>query len=81
MAFKADKTCPRQDTSRRVPPIHPGAKLPMSREDVERGARFEQAKKPAQGSQFLQIVAKPKRGARGEKPEQKLTRVAFKVCD
>jgi DNA topoisomerase VI subunit B len=79
MAFKADKTCPTQDTSRRVPPIHPGAKLPMSREDVERGARFEQAKKPAQGSQFLQIVAKPKRGARGEKPEQKLTRVAFKV--
>jgi DNA topoisomerase VI subunit B len=38
-------------------------------------ARFEQAKKPARGSQFLQIVAKPAR----KKPEPKLTRVAFKV--
>jgi DNA topoisomerase VI subunit B len=33
---------------------------------------------PAQGSQFLQIVAKPKRAVRN-KPEPKLTRVAFKV--
>lgn len=41
-------------------------------------ARFEQAKKSARGSQFLQIVAKPKRAAR-KKPEPKLTRVAFKV--
>jgi DNA topoisomerase VI subunit B len=41
-------------------------------------ARFEQAKKPAQGSSFLQIVAKPKWAARN-KPEPKLTRVAFKV--
>jgi hypothetical protein len=41
-------------------------------------AGFEQAKKPAQGSQFLQIVAKPKRAAR-RKSETKLTRVAFKV--
>jgi hypothetical protein len=36
---------------------------------------FEQAKNPAGTPQFLQIVAKPKRG----KPEPKLTRVAFKV--
>jgi hypothetical protein len=46
-------------------------------------ASFEQAKKPARGPQFLQIVAKPKRAAaRGKsqaKPEPKLTRVAFKV--
>jgi DNA topoisomerase VI subunit B len=35
-------------------------------------------KKPAQGSQFLQIVAKLKRAAR-RKSETKLTRVAFKV--
>jgi DNA topoisomerase VI subunit B len=41
-------------------------------------ARFEQAKKPARGSQFLQIVAKPKRSAR-KKPEPKLIRVAFRV--
>jgi hypothetical protein len=39
---------------------------------------FEQAQKPALRSQFLQIVAKPKRAAR-KKPEPKLTRVAFKV--
>jgi hypothetical protein len=37
--------------------------------------RFEQAKNPTGTPQFLQIVAKPKRG----KPEAKLTRVAFKV--
>jgi DNA topoisomerase VI subunit B len=46
-------------------------------------AIFEQAKNPARGPQFLQIVAKPKRAAaRGKsqaKPEPKLTRVAFKV--
>src|SRR5215831_1378261 len=48
----------------------------------EGGARFEQAKKPTRGSQFLQIVAKPKRAARRKskvKSEPKLTRVAFKV--
>jgi DNA topoisomerase VI subunit B len=39
---------------------------------------FQQAKKPTRGSQFLQIVAKPKRSAR-KKSEPKLTRVAFKV--
>jgi DNA topoisomerase VI subunit B len=46
-------------------------------------ASFEQAKNPARGAQFLQIVAKPKRAvARGKsqaKPESKLTRVAFRV--
>ena len=46
-------------------------------------AIFEQAKNPARGPQFLQIVAKPKRAAaRGKseaKPEPKLTRVAFRV--
>ncbi len=40
---------------------------------------FEQAKNPAQGPQFLQIVAKPNREAARGKPEPKLTRVAFKV--
>ena len=40
--------------------------------------RFQQAKKSTTGSQFLQIVAKPKRPAR-KKSEPKLTRVAFKV--
>jgi hypothetical protein len=45
---------------------------------AERGARFEQAKKPAAGSHFLQNVAKPKRSAR-KRPEPKLTRVAFQV--
>jgi hypothetical protein len=39
------------------------------------GRPFEQAKNPAPGSPFLQIVAK----ARRDKPEPKLTRVAFKV--
>ena len=42
------------------------------------GARFEQAKNPTKGAQFLQIVAKPKPAAR-KKPEPKLTRVAFRV--
>ena len=42
------------------------------------GARFEQAKSQTKGTQFLQIVAKPKPAAR-KKPEPKLTRVAFKV--
>jgi DNA topoisomerase VI subunit B len=41
-------------------------------------ATFEQAKNPTLDSQFLQIVAKPKRTDR-KKPEPKLTRVAFKV--
>ena len=45
--------------------------------------RFEQAKNPAGTPQFLQIVAKPERAARGKseakKPEPKLTRVAFRV--
>jgi DNA topoisomerase VI subunit B len=43
---------------------------------------FRQAKKPTRGPQFLQIVAKPERTARGKskgKPAQKLTRVAFRV--
>src|SRR5262245_57227476 len=42
------------------------------------GMPIEQAKKPARESQFLQIVAKPKRSAR-KRPEPKLTRVAFRV--
>ena len=41
-------------------------------------ARFEQAKKPAAGSHFLQIVAKPKNSTR-ERSEPKLIRVAFRV--
>jgi hypothetical protein len=40
------------------------------------GARLEQAKNPTKSSQFLQIVAKPGRPARGK---HKLTRVAFRV--
>src|SRR5262249_28730126 len=39
---------------------------------------FQQAKKPTQRPQFLQIVARPKRSAR-KRPEPKLTRVAFRV--
>jgi DNA topoisomerase VI subunit B len=39
---------------------------------------FQQAKNPTKGSQFLQIVAKPKRSAR-KRPGPKLTRVAFRV--
>jgi DNA topoisomerase VI subunit B len=45
-------------------------------------ARFEQAKNPTKGPQFLQIVAKPCRSTRGKskaRPERKLTRVAFRV--
>jgi DNA topoisomerase VI subunit B len=45
-------------------------------------AAIEQAKKPAGGPQFLQIVAKPDRATCREskaKSEQKLTRVAFRV--
>jgi hypothetical protein len=46
-------------------------------------ASFEQAKNPARGPQFLQIVAKPERAAARGKPkakhEPKLTRVAFRV--
>jgi DNA topoisomerase VI subunit B len=39
---------------------------------------FQQAKKPSNGPQFLQIVAKPDRVGRS-KPSPKLTRVAFTV--
>jgi DNA topoisomerase VI subunit B len=39
------------------------------------GPRFEQAKNPTKSTQFLQIVAKPRRKAKGHK----LTRVAFRV--
>jgi hypothetical protein len=39
---------------------------------------FQQAKTHSRTSRFLQIVAKPKRSARN-KPEPKLTRVAFRV--
>jgi Histidine kinase-, DNA gyrase B-, and HSP90-like ATPase len=45
-------------------------------------ASFQQAKNPAQGPQFLQIVAKPELAAGGKPatgPAAKLTRVAFKV--
>jgi hypothetical protein len=56
-------------------------------ENVEKhergGAGFEQAKKPARGSRFVQIVARPKRAARRKskvKLEHKLIRVAFRVC-
>lgn len=45
---------------------------------AKRRARFEQAKNPAPRSQFLQIVAKPKRSTRN-RTEPKLTRVAFRV--
>jgi hypothetical protein len=47
-------------------------------ERADAPTEFQQAKNPTQGSQFLQIVAKPKRPAR-KKSEPKLTRVAFKV--
>ena len=40
---------------------------------------IQQAKNPARGPQFLQIVAKPSQANREAKPEPKLTRVAFKV--
>jgi hypothetical protein len=45
-------------------------------------SKFQQAKKPARRSQFLQIVAKPDRATRRKskaESEQKLTRVAFRV--
>jgi hypothetical protein len=42
------------------------------------GPRFEQAKKPTKGTQFLQIVAKPDRPVR-RKTKHKLTRVVFLV--
>jgi hypothetical protein len=58
----------------------PGAAAPPPTRIEE---RFEQAKNPAGTPQFLQIVAKPERAARGKseakKPEPKLTRVAFRV--
>jgi len=48
--------------------------------EADRAAVIQQAKKPSNNSHFLQIVAKPKRTARGKaKAEPKLTRVAFKV--
>jgi DNA topoisomerase VI subunit B len=58
--------------------------VPSPRADPAAGERpapasFEQAKNPAQGPQFLQIVAKPERAAAGGKPEPKLTQVAFKI--
>jgi hypothetical protein len=46
--------------------------------DLVTESDFQQAKNPTKGSQFLQIVAKPKRSAR-KKPEPKLIRVAFRV--
>ena len=47
---------------------------------VASAASVQQAKNPARGPQFLQIVAKPRAGRRARgKPEPKLTRVAFKV--
>lgn len=42
-------------------------------------AGFQPAKNPARKPHFLQIVAKPERAASRDKPEPKLTRVAFKV--
>src|SRR6516164_507339 len=45
---------------------------------IAESLNFEQAKKPADDPQFLQIVANTGRYGRG-KPEPKLTRVAFKV--
>jgi hypothetical protein len=51
---------------------------PDESHERQAAARFEQVKKSAQGSQFLQIVAKPNRVAR-KKPKPKLTRVAFRV--
>ncbi len=47
-------------------------------EDEADATGSEQAKKRAQGPQFLQIVAKPERPAKA-KSEAKLTRVAFRV--
>jgi DNA topoisomerase VI subunit B len=52
---------------------------PTSSEPPEASTGFEQAKNPARGPQFLQIVAKPERVAARAEPEPKLTRVAFKV--
>src|SRR6476659_5962653 len=49
-----------------------------SPDQLAAGARFEQAKNPTKGAQFLQIVAKPKRTTR-KKSEPKLSRVAFRV--
>ena len=55
----------------------------MNERPAETEEHFQQAKKSAQGPQFLQIVAKPgskNPGAKREaRPEPKLTRVAFKV--
>src|SRR5262245_23186056 len=53
---------------------------PKLGENIEKhGSLFEQAKKPTNDPQLLQIVAKAKGAVRGKKPEPKLTRVAFKV--
>ena len=51
---------------------------PVAADQPAVGADFEQAKNPAEGARFLQIVAKPKRAVR-KKSEPKLTRVAFRV--
>jgi hypothetical protein len=55
----------------------------MNQRPAETEEHFYPDKNPAQGPQFLQIVAKPKQAAartkREAKPEPKLTRVAFKV--
>lgn len=65
-----------------------GAERPVTKRPrllVQPGKRLaspgaiHQAKNPAQGPQFLQIVAKPERAAASGKPKAKLTRVAFKV--
>ena len=57
------------------PGAHGAIAVPVS--NIEE--RFEQAKNPAGTPQFLQIVAKPRRDAGGDKLEPTLTRVAFKV--
>jgi hypothetical protein len=59
--------------------IDPGAHGAVAEPVSNVEERFEQAKNPAGTPQFLQIVAKPRRGVGGGKPEPKLTRVAFKV--
>ena len=65
-----------------------GAERPVTKRPrllVQPGKRLaspgaiQQAKNPARGPQFLQIVAKPERAAARGKPEPKLTRVAFRV--
>src|SRR5260370_25511147 len=55
-----------------------GSKVADDRTAAAEDPDFQQAKNPAEGPQFLQIVAKPDRGTKA-KPEPKLTRVAFRV--